>query len=128
MTVSWLPPTLRTIAEVASVEAALEIARRFGGRSVSLPVKLHARHWLVEAVGPSAAEKIHRRFGPGRLEIPLGQFGTFAQLRREHMKRYEELERAGASSATIARELGITDRTVRERRAKQRDRRQGDLF
>ncbi|MBB4018215.1 hypothetical protein GGR16_003249 [Chelatococcus caeni] len=133
MSPSWLPSVLRTIADAAGLDVALVLAERYGGRRVDLPVRLHEGNWLVEAVGWDAARAIVESFGPGRLDIPLGPAGTFARMRREIDRRYAELENGGASAARIASELGMTERAIRQRRARRRamqapDRRQKSLF
>ncbi len=116
----WLPPVLKAIAEAGGLDAALAIAERHGGRRVLLPRRVEGRNWLVETVGQEPARKILERFGPGRLDIPLGPAGSYSRMRRRINERYDELERRGASAAEIAADLGITERTVRLRRASRR--------
>lgn len=118
-TYSWLPRLLREIAQVAGIEAALKLAESHGGRRVDIPARLTDECWLVKAVGRPAAEAIAAQLGAGRLDIPLGPAGSYARLRRQLNDRYEALE-GRSSMATIAQELGITERAVRKRRAKRR--------
>lgn len=129
MSYSWLPATLRALADVAGLDAALAIAERYGGRRVKLPSRYRPGSWLDEVVGEKAARAIVEHFGTQPLDIPLGSNGTYAQMRRQMNARFEELEAEGASAARIASELGITDRAVRLRRAARRsDDGQGSLF
>ncbi|MDP2325918.1 MAG: hypothetical protein Q8N51_18085 [Gammaproteobacteria bacterium] len=63
--------------------------------------------------------------------MPLGGAGTYPQLRRAIAKRVHDLDRGKKSSSQIAREVGITERTVHRHRASHRgttDKRQGKLF
>lgn len=129
MSYSWLPATLRTIADVAGLDAALALAERYGGRRVKLPSRFRPGSWLDEAVGEEAAKAIIGHFGTTPLDIPLGGGGSYAQMRRQLNARFEQLEAEGAPAARIAAELGITERAVRMRRAARRtDNGQGRLF
>ncbi len=135
-----LPAVLQEIAEVAGETAALAIAARHGGRRVYIPAasKLLAgndNYWLVECVGIELALKICKHFevdGRGqRIEIPLHVGGTYRQFVRSIAERLHELDREGKSSTEIARQLGLTQRTVHRHRArhgKRKDDRQGKLL
>lgn len=129
---SDLPPVLATIAAAASETIALKIARKHGGTRVVMPVA-PGDNWLTEIAGDEAAAAIIEAIGPARrLDMPLGPEGGHATSRRQLARQFQELSAQGASEADMARALGVTGRTIRNRRAAQRarraDTRQGDLF
>lgn len=121
-----LPHVLTVICEVAGEAAMLRIAQHYGGQKVKLPGSFERANWLTEMVGVDKARAIVKELGHGTIDIPLGPAGSYAAFRRQMNRRYGELREAGATAASIARELGITERAVRYRRHK--DREQGDLF
>lgn len=126
-----LPDVLASIAKVAGEAAALKIARAHGGTRVTVP-STAGDNWLTRLVGERVAALIIEELGAARrLDMPLGPEGGQALSRRERSRRYAELEAAGASEERIARELGLTGRAVRLRRAQSRRRHsdgQGELF
>lgn len=129
MTHDWLPQSLREIADIAGLDAALALAEAYGGRRVKLPSRYRPGTWLDRLVGETAAKAIIEHFGTTPLDIPLAGAGTYAQMRRNMAARFEALTAEGASAARIAAELGITERAVRMRRAARRgDDGQGRLF
>lgn len=130
-----LPGVLAEIAGVAGINAAIAIATHAGGTRAYIPARVGDRHWLVKAVGRDAADKLcahfsidHRR--GQRIDVPLFG-GTYKQLQRLIAARLDKLEAEGASSQTIARTTGITQRTVHRHRARRRrveDGKQGRLL
>ena len=58
MSFSWLPGVLEQIAKEAGIDAAMKLARLWGGRMVYIPAHPLQGHWLTDAVGMDAAEKI----------------------------------------------------------------------
>lgn len=118
-----LPELLGTIAEVAGEEAALLVAKEFGGVYLYLPKTLEPTHRLVEVVGEKRARLIHRRFGYGSIVIPLGPYADASRRRLI-------IERAlakGESHSVAARAAGVHVRTV-ERVAAELRQPQSDLF
>lgn len=132
---SWpeLPALLAEIAEVAGIDAALAIAEAKGGQEVFLAARLGPSNWLVTAVGAAKAQAISRHFtsGHGRLKlvIPLGPKGSYLAERRRRARAMAEAQAAGASANEIAQRAGVTNRSARRFRARQReDERQGKLL
>jgi hypothetical protein len=135
-----LPGVLAEIAEAAGETAALAIAARHGGRRVYFPAESrlldgYESYWLVECVGIELARKICRHFevdGRGqRIEIPLHVGGTYRQFVRSIAERLHELDAEGKSSTEIARQMGLTQRTVHRHRARhgqRKDDKQGKLL
>ncbi len=130
-----LPPVLREIAEVAGLEAALALARQYGGLEVAIPRRASYDHWLARCVGAKPAAQICDHFrvvdadghaiGNFRLYIPQAGTGAAAQARQQLVA---DLEAGQLSLRAAARRAGLTERTARRIRGKVRDERQGSLF
>lgn len=114
---SFLPQILKEIADVAGLEAAIEIARVRGGMEVYIPAKADCNHWLVRSVGEEAAKLICDHFtmngGGMRINIPFGPVHRNAVLRR----RVDKMIKEGKSAGEIVRATGYTERGVFYRRA-----------
>ncbi|HUZ72473.1 MAG TPA: hypothetical protein VNE82_07760, partial [Candidatus Binataceae bacterium] len=102
-----LPGMLAEIARFTSVDAAIAIARAFGGSNISLPRAPKPGHRLALLVGPEAAVIICKRFGGERWDIPSAR--PFLHWHDAHRLRDE-----GLSVSAIARRLGIGERRVRK--------------
>lgn len=133
-----LPENLREIAEVAGLEAAMVLARKYGGTQVNIPRKVGPKHWLVTDVGSKAAEAICKHYsvvdadghavGRFRLLIPRGPAGLMAQARQRLAK---ELQSGEVSVRQAARRAGLGERAAWRMKAKLRDGgtgNQGELF
>jgi len=118
-----LPTVLAEIADAAGIEAAISLARAYGGQTVYVPARPKPDHWLVDTVGLEAAGKIcdlyRVRDGGARLLIPLARPTLLAAA----------LAR-GASARSAAAAVGVHERTAFRMRSRMRrsDDRQGDLF
>jgi hypothetical protein len=132
-----LPGVLQEIAEVVGEAAAIAIASRAGGTRIYIPATLTMDHWLVQAIGAGPAMKLCAHFGVDerrgqRIDIPLHVGGTYSQVIRAIAERVHKLDANDTESArTIARKLGITDRSVHRHRARHRgktDGKQGRLL
>lgn len=127
-----LPGVLAEIATVAGEAAAIAISARVGGLRVYIPAKVNDSHWLVEAVGREKADRICQQLGGDRHVFPLASGGAYRSMARDIARRVHELDKAGKSSAEIARSVGLTQRAVHRHRAIHRgdrkDDRQGSLF
>ncbi|MBI1201452.1 MAG: hypothetical protein GC182_02965 [Rhodopseudomonas sp.] len=126
---------MREIADIVGEPAAVLLAARVGGTRVFVPAKVSDGHWLVDCIGRQKAELLASHYavdGRGmRIDVPLGGGGAYPQLRRTIAKRVHDMDKSNASSRTIARDVGITARTVHRHRAahkgaKNKD--QGSLF
>ncbi|MGW1423640.1 hypothetical protein ACWAT4_26365 [Bradyrhizobium manausense] len=117
-----LPGVLAEIAELVGNAKALQIAAHAGGTRIYFPSKVHPDHWLVQCVGLDAAGKILERFAGDTCDIPQAGHGSYARFRRSVAARIEQLEGEDASSKDIARDVGVSQRTVHRRRAARRER------
>jgi hypothetical protein len=126
-----LPGVLAEIADLVGEAAAIAIAARAGGTRVYIPAKINSTHWLAQAVGLSVAVRLcdHFRVDHRRgqyLEIPLHVGGTYKQYIRTIAERVHKLDAGDeASERKIARQVGITERSVRRHRARHRGRSDG---
>jgi hypothetical protein len=123
---SWLPTVLAEIADIAGLDAALALAESRGGLKVYIPVSVGDDHWLTQAVGRDAADRICEHFafvaseGTGRhgvhVEIPLGPRGSVAK----HRSIVDRMIAEGRPMSAIALAAGYTERGVRYRKARAR--------
>lgn len=110
-TTPWidLPDVLAGIAEITSLEAALAVARQFGGTEIYVPREPKPTDLLTQCVGPEDAKKIAEFYGGAHLEVPLAQSVRISE-RNEAIRR---LAAQGKSAAELARMFGMTARNVR---------------
>ncbi|WP_424361806.1 helix-turn-helix domain-containing protein [Methylocystis parvus] len=114
-----LPNFLREVADVAGVEAALALARAYGGTEVTFPcaetIRAGRGGWLASVVGREKALIIARELFPigGKMLVPMD---PMPRLARE--LRISELLSRGESARSIAREVGCHVRTVHRYRAR----------
>jgi hypothetical protein len=132
-----LPGVLAEIADVAGEAAAVQICAHAGGTRVYIPASCPDDHWLVECVGREKADRICAHLSAGehsgqRFDIPLAEGGAYKAFRRALARHVHELDAENKSSRDIAREAGVSQRTVHRHRSAHRggakDRRQGSLF
>lgn len=103
-----LPARLGEIKDIAGPQAALSLAKQYGGASVYVPVKVKEGHPLSRLLGPQAASALSRVFGGDRLEVPKKD-SIVRQLRGKKI-RARRLE--GASIATLAAEFDLSKRRI----------------
>lgn len=127
-----LPELLELYRAEAGTQAALMLAKHYGGTSVYLPYTsfLHAEHHLVKNLGLAAAKSLCRNFGPGQVEVPLGQGGrTHVNIDILKLVDKWKQERRPFTNRDIARALKTSERYVRMvRNAPDRDPNQFKLF
>lgn len=95
---------LAQIAEVLGMEAALQLARHFGGIRLYIPRQIGDHHPICAAIGRNHADSLSAWAGGGSLDIPK-------QAARR--ARVIQLHTAGAlTKSQIALETGYTERHV----------------
>ncbi|MBF0383096.1 MAG: hypothetical protein HQL69_18905 [Magnetococcales bacterium] len=66
-----LPKSMQTIASLTSVDAALNLAKKFGGLGlVYIPMRMKDSHHLVDVIGNDATEILISELKGERLDIP----------------------------------------------------------
>ena len=103
-----LPESVREMAEVIGLEAALGVVRRFGGTRLWLPLVVEADHPLAREIGLAQAKRLGEYYRLESITVPSCK-GAFRVLRNERItRRY----RAGETAAVLAREYGLHERMI----------------
>lgn len=100
---------LEEIAEAAGLDAAMALARRFGGTVIRVPLRVEAlatQPWYRE-IPQNAASVIGREFAGQSLYLPMAN---------ERVARW--LAARGLDTAAIAADLRVSVRTVQRWRQK----------
>lgn len=108
MTPRNMPASLRRVATLTSTEAAVELARNFGGRYLYVPGAPHKEHPIAQAVGFEAAKVLSAEWGSDYMYVPAARF--LDRSRRDEAIRKAHAE--GESVQFIADEYGISTRHV----------------
>lgn len=114
-----LPGRLQAIADAAGIDAAIAIAREFGGRRLYLPalktLRRRRQHPLVALLGLERALKVVEATGG------FGEYFDVPTARNEliYLKLRDGLSR-GLSTSELAQETGICRRAVLYRLAAMR--------
>jgi hypothetical protein len=126
-----LPGVLQEIADIVGEAAAIAIASHAGGTRIYFPANLTVDHWLPLTIGLGPAMKLCAHFAieerrGQRIDIPLYVGGTYSQMIRAIAERVHKLDADDdESSQTIARKLGITQRSVHRHRARHKGKKAG---
>jgi len=122
-----LTGVLTDIARVAGRDAAIAIARKFGGVRMYFPLKPSKDSWLVKTVGQEKAQAICDELTAGRCgleyDLPLGAFGHQETTRA----KVDRLLAEGRTQRDIALATRYSERGVRKRARILKDR-EPDLF
>lgn len=105
-----MPQALAELADVIGADVALELASRFGGRRVYIPMSATPDHPLAETLGLEAMSALVEYLGSGEFMVPsakqLERFARDRAIRREHAD--------GASCRTLAERYQLGERRVWE--------------
>lgn len=117
----YLPPLAREIAEVIGLDGLMRLVKHYGGIVIRVP----GRGDLKQILTPEQYKEFTHNFRNEKLAIPKLQ----AQLVQMIIAETKRLDEEGLTRAEIARQLGVTERTVYNHLAvKQDDDRQAKLF
>ena len=106
-----LPQRLREFADLIGVDAALALARAFGGLRIYIPTPPHCRadNRIAQIIGLDKLIALaHTYGGPERTTIPAA-CGVRRWQRNDALMRERA---AGASISQLARKFGVTERQV----------------
>lgn len=87
-------------------QAALRLARAFGGARLYVPRSIQQRSPLAVALGIRAARLLSERFGGGTFDVPTAR----AEIRKANVL---SLAHRGRDVGAIARAVGLSPRRVR---------------
>ena len=120
----WLPAILRLVADEASLDDALKLARARGGTRLYVPA--NPTEAVIREIGEPAARVLSLHYPNETITIPLGPSGSANAARRVADQAIAE----GDSVATAASKSGMTERGVYLRKARKivADQRQRRLF
>jgi hypothetical protein len=102
-----LPPTLRSIADASSLDAALILAAEYGGRRIHIPCKVTPSCNLAKLVGGAEAARLVAEFA-----------GTYVDMPTANRLRQPMIRHSDAPTPQLAKLLGLTERYVRRVRQK----------
>lgn len=116
-----IPESMRSVVEAIGHSATLSLIHVYGGTTVwiPLPCDLREGHPLVGLLGGPCTAKLCRAVGGLRLQVPLAAVITLQARDVRIMVRW----RSGATISTIAREFGLTRKSVYASLARSRARR-----
>ena len=112
-----LPASVRDMAEVIGLDAALGVVQHYGGTRLWLPLVLSEDHPLVQTIGLAAARSLSEHYRLESLTIPTCK-RAFRVIRNQ---RIVERYRAGETAATLAHEFGLHERMIWQIVAREKD-------
>ena len=117
-----LPASLQDVAETLGLRVAVALIEHFGGLEVKFPVAPRPDHPVINALGETDGYALCDFLAGQQIYVPHGK--PARSLRAEVIA----LDAAGLDRATIARQIGISQRYVRMLINQRPDTRQLSLF
>lgn len=108
-----LPNLLREVRDALGLDTALALAQHFGGLEVKLPQTPLPTHPIATRVSLELLAWLVARSGGEKVVIPLGPRHPDKLRAAEREAKVRRLTAQGWSTAKIARELVMHERTVR---------------
>lgn len=103
-----LPPRLAELAQVIGLPATLRLVEARGGTRIYVPEQATDDHWLVPLIGLPALQQLAATHAREYLELDRAA----AALRAARDRHIVAQVQAGASTAKIALQCGLTQRQV----------------
>jgi len=103
-----IPESLREIAEVIGLPAALALVTLHGGRRLYIPIKFPASNSLLQYLGSETCDKLSQAFGGDYLAIPR----AIAVNRKTRNEQILQDHRNKATVAALAQKYDMTERNV----------------
>ncbi len=110
-----LPILIAEIAEEFDLKTALEFVQEFGGQRMFIPLTRNTN--LKDKINDKLLDFLIYRYGGCYVDVPAWHAGSQKQRAIKIQTRLEE----GASLNQIAKETGVTLRTVSNHRKKQKE-------
>lgn len=104
-----LPPLIKRISELTSLEVALKLVEARAGTAVYVPGEVDETCTLARLVGLEPARKLSGEYAGAWLTIPR----CFERLLLERNTRICARYEANTPASTLAREHNLTERQVR---------------
>ena len=98
-----IPAHVQRYADILGVDDAVKFLLTFGGTDLYVPHTPQTRSQLVQTIGRHKAEMLGRAFGGAHIRVPVAKPFIARALKAKNM-----------TTAAIARELHVTDVTVRK--------------
>lgn len=105
--IAQLPGVARALAEELGYDMGIKLMVEFGGMQVPIPKRpLQNSSKLWQVLGEQAAKTLSRLYGPGQIDVPIGESLKAAERNRAIAKH------EGSHNET-ARAFGVTRRWVK---------------
>ena len=104
--IECLPGILRDVAAATTIDTALTLSQRLGGRTIYIPRRPRQNSILAQAIGTGMAARLSLMAGGERTEIP--------RLKSNHRLA---IATATGTHDEVAQRFGVTNRWVRKVRA-----------
>ena len=120
----YLPPLLRTIAEIIGLPATLTLVRAYGGTRLYVPNRFDPDHPIVKLIGHELAARFFTAYRGEQIDVPKGEVAVKAARDR----RIRAARADGQTHARLAIRYGLSERQIRNIVGPEEDDRQVALF
>lgn len=100
---------LREVSAVLGLSDTIELTRRWGGRTLAVPMKVDMIHPLAMTLGLETAQKLVKHFGGVRLQLPAER-NALLDMRNQAI--YQACTVDGRSQESVGLEYGLTRQGV----------------
>jgi len=104
---SLLPPMLQELVRACGLRATMELVRHYGGVRIYVPERLDSSHPIVRVMGQRGARALSHIYARETISVPLATSAL-----RETRRRRIRAEYGRKSAAQLAREHGLTERSI----------------
>src|SRR5690554_1434986 len=94
---------LDELTDFIGYDAAMSLAKRWGGRRLYVPAQASPGHPITEAIGPEAAERLVDLYGGDALDVPAARNAMLETRNRRIMAALEE----GQTTREVAATFGL---------------------
>lgn len=100
---------LREVSAVLGLSDTIELTRRWGGRTLAVPMKVDMIHPLAMTLGLETAQKLVKHFGGVHLQLPAER-NALLDMRNQAI--YQACTVDGRSQESVGLEYGLTRQGV----------------